>query len=42
MKLLLIPGLAACMWAGILLAQSAWAGLGLSDVASKAIGAVGL
>jgi len=37
MKLLLITGLAACVWAGILLAQSAWAGLGVGDATGKAI-----
>jgi hypothetical protein len=37
MKLLLITGLAAGVWAGILLAQSAWAGLGVGDATGKAI-----
>ena len=37
MKLLLITGLAAGVWAGIVLAQSAWAGLGVGDATGKAI-----
>jgi hypothetical protein len=35
LKLLVVLGLAACTWAGVLLAQSALAGLGVSDAAGR-------